>query len=68
MELPLRLGLRIINIASFMEGLIYYQSLCPEFRYRDGQVLDTQPHVTHGSTSTYCVPNPNPIKGSSNMY
>ena len=39
MELPPRLSLGTINIAPFMKGLIYYQSTCPEFRYRDGKVL-----------------------------
>ena len=44
MESPPRLDLGTINIAPFMEGLIYYQSMCPEFRYGDGKVLGTQPH------------------------
>ena len=30
-----------------MDGLVYYQSTCPEFRYGDEKVLDTQPYLTH---------------------
>ena len=45
----------------------FYQSMCPEFKYGDGKVLGTQPHSTHRSASTYCVPSPNLINGSSNM-
>ena len=30
-------------------------------------MLGTQPYPTHRSVSTHCVPNPNLIKGSSNM-
>jgi len=41
MESPPRLGLRTINIASFVEGLFYYQSMYLEFRYGNGKVLDT---------------------------
>ena len=44
-----------------------YQSMRPEFRYGDGKVLGTQLHLTRKSTSIYCVSNPKPIKGSSNM-
>ena len=55
MESPPRLGLRTINIAPFMEGLIFYQSMCPKFRYEDGKVLDTQPHPICGSASTHCA-------------
>ena len=67
MELPPSLGQGTINIAPFMEGLIFYQSTCLEFRYRDGKVLDTQPHLTCGSVSTHCVPNLNLTKGKFNM-
>ena len=67
MESPPRLGLGTINIAFFVEWLIYYQSMCQEFRYGNGKILGTQPHPTSGSTSTHCVPNPNLIKRSSNM-
>ena len=38
-ESPPRSGLATINIAPFVEGLIYYQSTCPEFKYGDGKVL-----------------------------
>ena len=38
-ESPPRSGLGTINIAPFVEGLIYYQSTCPEFKYGDGKVL-----------------------------
>ena len=41
MESPPRLGLRTIYIVPFMEGLIYYQSTCLEFRYGDRKVLGT---------------------------
>ena len=40
-ESPPKLGLEAINIASFMEGLIYYQNMCPKFRYGNGKVLGT---------------------------
>ena len=43
-----------------------YQSMCSEFRYGDGKVLGTQPHLTRGLVSTHCVSNPSPLKGSSN--
>ena len=49
------------------EGLIFYQSTCPKFRYGDRKMLSTQSHSTHISTSSHYVQNPNPIKGSSNM-
>ena len=55
MELSPRLSLGIMNIGLFMEGLIYYQSTCLEFKYRDGKVLGTQPHPIRGSASTHCV-------------
>ena len=42
MKLPPRLGLGTIYIVPFMEGQIYYQSTCLEFRYGDGKVLGTQ--------------------------
>ena len=67
MELPPSLGLGTINIVSFMEGLIFYHSSCPKFRYGDGKVLGIQPHPTHRSASTHCVPNLNLIKGKFNM-
>ena len=51
-----------------MEGLIYYQSMCLEFRYRDGKVLGTQPHPNHGSASIYCVLHLNLIKVIFNIY
>ena len=63
MELSPRLGLGTINIASFVEGLIYYQSMYLEFRYGDGRVLGTQPYSTCGSASTHCVLCLNLIKG-----
>ena len=40
-ESPPRLGLGTTNIAPFVEGLVYYQSTCLEFRYSDGKVLGT---------------------------
>ena len=67
MESPPRLGLRTINIALFMEGLIFCQSTCLEFRYEDGKVLDTQPHPTRESASTHCAPSLSLIKGRLNM-
>ena len=67
MESPPRLGLGTINIAPFMEELIFYQSMCPNFRYGDGKVLGTQPHPTRGSASTHFVSNLNPIKGKLNI-
>ena len=45
-----------------------YQSMCSEIRYEDGKLLGSQPHPTHRLASTHCVPNPSPIKGSSNMF
>ena len=39
----------------------------PEFKYRDGNVLDTQPYLTRGLTSTHCIPHLNPIKGKFNI-
>ena len=68
MELPPRLGLGTINTAPLMEGLIYYQSTCLEFRYEDGKVLSTQPHPTHGSASTHYVLRLNLIKGTFNFH
>ena len=41
MESPPRLGPETMNIAPFMEGMIFYQSTCSKFRYGDGKVLDT---------------------------
>ena len=67
MESPSSLGLRTINIAPFVEGLIFYQSRCLEFKYRDGKVLGTQPYPTSGSASTHCVLNLNLIKSNFNM-
>ena len=67
MDSTLRLGLGTINIMPLMEGLVYYKSTCSEFRYGDGKALCTQLHPTRRLASTHCVPNPNPIKGSSNM-
>ena len=54
-------------LAPFMEGLIYYQSTCPEFRYEDGNVLGYQPHPTHGSAFTLCVLRLNLIKDTLNI-
>ena len=54
MELPSRLSLGTINIVPFVEGLIYYQSMYPDFRHGDRKVLGTQPHPTLRSASTYC--------------
>ena len=67
MESSPRLGLRTINIAPFVEGLIYYQSTCLEFRYGNRKVLGTQPHLTCGSAPTHCVPCLNPIKDTLNI-
>jgi len=58
MKSPPSLGLRTKNIAPFV-GLIFYQSTCPEFRYEDGKLLGTQPHLTRRSASTHYVPNIN---------
>ena len=41
MESPPSLSLGTINIASFVEGLIFYQSTYLEFKYGDGKVLGT---------------------------
>ena len=62
MESPPSLGLGTINIVPFCGTTDLYQTTCLEFRYEDGKVLDTQPHPTHGSTSTRCVPSLNLIK------
>ena len=51
-----------------MEGLIFYQSTYPEFRYEDEKVLRIQPHPTRASASTHCVPNLNLIKGRFIIY
>ena len=51
-----------------MEGLIYYQSTYPKFRYGDGKELGTQPHPTSGSAFTHCVLHFNLIKGTFNIY
>ena len=67
MKSPPRLGLGTINIVPFVEGLIYYQSTSLEFRYGDEKVLDTQPHLTCGLTSTHCVPCLNSIKDTLNI-
>ena len=67
MELLPRLGLGPINIAPFMERLIYYQSTCSEFRYGDEKVLDTQPYLTRRSASTHCILHLNLIKGTFNI-
>jgi len=67
MESSPRLGLGIINITPFVEGLIYYQSTCLEFRYGNRKVLGTQPHLTRGSASTHCVPCLNLIKDTLNI-
>ena len=63
MESPLRLGLETINIALFVEGLIYNRSMYLKFRYENRKVLVTQPHSTHGSASTHCFLYLNLIKG-----
>ena len=63
MESPPKLGLGTINTVPSMEGLVYYQSMCLEFRYGDEKVLDTQPYLTHESASTHCVLRLNLIKG-----
>ena len=67
MKLPLSLALGTINIAPFVEGLIFYQGMCLEFRYEDEKVLGTQSHPTRRSASTHCVPNINLIKDNFNM-
>ena len=45
-----------------MEGLIYYQSTCPEFRYGNRKVLGTQPHPTRGLASSHYILRLNLIK------
>ena len=45
-----------------MEGLILLLGIGSEFRYRDGKVLGTQPHPTHGLISSHCVLRLNLIK------
>ena len=67
-ELPPRLGLGTINVSIFVEGLIYYQSTCPKFRYGDREVLGTQPHPTRGLTSTHCILRLNLIKDIFKIY
>ena len=39
----------------------------PKFRYGEGKVLGTQPHLTCESASTHYVPSLNLIKGKFNM-
>ena len=68
MESPPRLGLGTINIAPFMEGLIYYQNTCSEFRYEDGKVLGTQPHLTCGTVFSHCILRLNLIKDTFNIH
>ena len=63
-----KFDLGTINIASFVEGLIYYQSMCSDFRYKDEKVLGTQPRLTHGSAFTHCVLRLNLIKDTFNIY
>ena len=65
MESPPKLG--IINIAPFMERLVYNQSMCPEFRYGNGKVLGIQPYRTRGSAFTHCVLYFNLIKDTFNI-
>ena len=67
MKSPPSLGLATINIAPFRGMTDLYQSTCLEFRYGDGKVLGTQPHLTCGSASTHCVPILDLIKGKFNM-
>ena len=67
MESPPKLGLGTINTVPSMEGLVYYQSTCPKFRYGDKKVLDTQPYLTHESASTHCVLRLNLITGIFNI-
>ena len=38
-----------------------------KFRYEDGKVLDTQPHLIYGLASSHCVLRLNLIKGSFNI-
>ena len=45
----------------------YYQSMSSEFRCEDEKVIGTQPHPTHGSTSSHCVLRLNLIKDSFNI-
>ena len=45
-----------------------YQNTCLEFRYGDGKVLSTQPHLICGLASSHCVSHPNSIKESSNLH
>ena len=68
MESPPRLGLGTINIVPFVEGLIYYQSMCSEFRYGERKVLGTQPYPTCGFASTHYVLHFNLIKGTFNIH
>ena len=68
MESPPRLVQGTINIASFRERLIYYQSMCPEFRYGDEKMLGTQSHPTCDSTSIHYVLRLNLIKDTFNIY
>ena len=68
MESPPKLDLGTINIASFVEGLIYYQSMCSDFRYKDEKVLGTQSRLSHGSTFTHYVLRLNLIKDIFNIY
>ena len=67
MKLLPRLGLGTIYIAPFMEGLIYYQCTCPEFKYGYGKVLGTQPYLTCWSAFTHCILRLNLIKGTFNI-
>ena len=48
-----------------MEGLLLELGL--EFRYGDGKVLDTQPHLTRELASCHCILRLNLIKGSFNI-
>ena len=68
MESPPTLDLGTINIASFVEGLIYYQSTCSDFRYKDEKVLGTQSCLSRGSTFTHYVLRLNLIKDTFNIY
>ena len=67
MKLLPKLGLGTIYIAPLCKGLILLEHVSENLGMGMGRkVLGTQPHPTSRSASTYCVPNLNLIKRSSN--
>jgi len=58
------------EVKYFLKRLMtdFYQSTCLEFRDGDVKVLGSQPHLTCGPISTYCVPYPNSIKRPFNWF